>query len=506
MAAGNFVLTSGMVTTGSNGLDMSHDYDGGAATMVVSGGTMNVTGLLEMGFNMGLASVIVKGNGVLNASGQGLQVGVANVRDGYVGLFGNAQATFGSVDLYDGSYYGEGGTGSGVVMQVANSAQLTTGSLNVGDGFVYDAGRGHKMYGSAQLYQSGGTVTVNGPVGIALTQLSSTYSFTGTYNLNGGLLQTTGINNGSATVPGTANVNFHGGTLKYNGSAPQSDFIKLGPTGSAYIYEGVTIDDGGKAVTINQPLLSPNSGQGLAPITLSAPIGNYPVTPEVDIEGGGGSGATAVAVLNAAGQVTGITVTNPGVGYTLPPTVSLSYQGNETAVPASAVTLNGGNAYSGGLTKIGTGTLTLTASNTYTGGTKISSGVLAVANASALGSGAVNLAGGTLRLAGVVTANSSPGSIGIKFASGEDASTGLPASTNGIAYPVTGTAGVVQQANWNNVYNNAGSQGSLLNSSGGTTSASVSWSAAFDVFRLGPRQQHDFSDADAAPHRTRQSQ
>lgn len=93
----------------------------GAATMVVSGGTMNVTGLLEMGFNMGLASVIVKGNGVLNASGQGLQVGVANVRDGYVGLFGNAQATFGSVDLYDGSYYGEGGTGSGVVMQVANS-------------------------------------------------------------------------------------------------------------------------------------------------------------------------------------------------------------------------------------------------------------------------------------------------------------------------------------------------------------------------------------------------
>lgn len=473
VAAGNFVLTSGMVTTGSNGLDMSHDYDGGAATMVVSGGTMNVTGLLEMGFNMGSASVIVKGNGVLNASGQGLQVGVANVRDGYVGLFGNAQATFGSVDLYDGSYYGEGGTGSGVVMQVANSAQLTTGSLNVGDGFVYDAGRGHKMYGSAQLYQSGGTVTVNGPVGIALTQLSSTYSFTGTYNLNGGLLQTTGINNGSATVPGTANVNFHGGTLKYNGSAPQSDFIKLGPTGSAYIYEGVTIDDGGKAVTINQPLLSPNSGQGLAPITLSAPIGNYPVTPEVDIEGGGGSGATAVAVLNAAGQVTGITVTNPGVGYTLPPTVSLSYQGNETAVPASAVTLNGGNAYSGGLTKIGTGTLTLTASNTYTGGTKISSGVLAVANASA-GSGAVNLAGGTLRLAGVVTANSSPGSIGIKFASGEDASTGLPASTNGIAYPVTGTAGVVQQANWNNVYNNAGSQGSLLNSSGETTSASVS--------------------------------
>ena len=137
------------------------------------------------------------------------------------------------------------------------------------------------------------------------------------------------------------------------------------------------------------------------------------------------------------------------------------------------------NAYDGGLTKAGSGTLTLTAANTYNGGTKISTGVLAAGNNSALGTGPVNLAGGTLRLTGVATAFSSPGSIGIKFASGEDATTGLPASTNGINYGIAsnGVAGIVQQANWNNVYNNAGSQGSLLNSSGTATSAQVSWSA-----------------------------
>jgi FtsP/CotA-like multicopper oxidase with cupredoxin domain len=50
----------------------------------------------------------------------------------------------------------------------------------------------------------------------------------------------------------------------------------------------------------------------------------YLVAPNVTISGGGGTGATATAMFNAAGAVSGITVTNPGTGYTSDPLVAIS--------------------------------------------------------------------------------------------------------------------------------------------------------------------------------------
>lgn len=62
--------------------------------------------------------------------------------------------------------------------------------------------------------------------------------------------------------------------------------------------------------------------------------------PLVEIVGGGGTGATATATVGANGRVTGITLTNPGTGYTSSPSVNIISGG--TSATANAV-LDGNN-------------------------------------------------------------------------------------------------------------------------------------------------------------------
>jgi hypothetical protein len=59
-------------------------------------------------------------------------------------------------------------------------------------------------------------------------------------------------------------------------------------------------------------------------------------SPTVSITGGGGTGATAKAIVSPAGVVTGFQVTNPGTGYTTNPTVALSSPAVTTAAQLEA--------------------------------------------------------------------------------------------------------------------------------------------------------------------------
>ncbi len=74
--------------------------------------------------------------------------------------------------------------------------------------------------------------------------------------------------------------------------------------------------------------------------------------PLVEITGGGGSGATATATVGANGRVTGITLTNPGTGYTSIPTVSIISGSGATA---TAGLQDNGTVISIGITNSGTG-------------------------------------------------------------------------------------------------------------------------------------------------------
>jgi hypothetical protein len=84
------------------------------------------------------------------------------------------------------------------------------------------------------------------------------------------------------------------------------------------------------------------SGGTVVAISITNPGSGYTSAPSITITGGGGSSATANAVLGS-GLVSAITITNPGSGYTSTPTVTISGGGgnNATAV-AGFLTFNTG--------------------------------------------------------------------------------------------------------------------------------------------------------------------
>lgn len=74
---------------------------------------------------------------------------------------------------------------------------------------------------------------------------------------------------------------------------------------------------------------------------------NYTTAPNVEITGGGGTGAAAITTINpATGELTGIYVTNPGSGYTTTPTVYINGVGSgATAYPLLNNEYNANGSY-----------------------------------------------------------------------------------------------------------------------------------------------------------------
>jgi len=209
-------------------------------------------------------------------------------------------------------------------------------------------------------------------------------------------------------------LNFCGGTFAAGGGTPTellssslTAVYSYGPVGS--FGGGAVFDSTGRIVTVGSPVRAP-PGQGVYAVPLSSQGSGYVGEPYVQIRGGGGDGATAVANMadDGTGQgtfkVASVTVTCPGLGYTSSPAVTF-LKGGANAVSATG-TVSLAQNVSGGLTKIGAGTLTLTATNTYGGATTVSNGTLRLAVREALPGGTdIRLEGGVLDLSGFSVTN-----------------------------------------------------------------------------------------------------
>lgn len=230
---------------------------------------------------------------------------------------------------------------------------------------------------------------------------------TATLNLNAGTLISNAITRAGST---TANVNFNGGTLK--AAAASTTFLPTGVS-AAYVNGafgtfsgGAVVDTNGVDITFAEPLLAP-SGNGVTTLSIDAAGGGYVGAPYVEITGGGGTGATAYAVVDTDpgsanyGKITNVIITNPGVNYTSTPTVTLvGGGGSGGSVSAGTPVAN----TSGGLSKSGLGTLTLAGVNTFSGSVSISGGTLSIAASNNLGDASatntLSIAGGTLQNTG----------------------------------------------------------------------------------------------------------
>ncbi len=323
--------THGTVKLVSGTLDvyrqLSAGWFGGAfGGFTQTGGTASVGGFLIAGIDSSPGVINLEG-GVFNHSGP-ITWGASEEITGVVNVGGTADYN-NTHDKTFGLWVGENGTGV----------------LNVS--------------GSATMDFTGTTDTV-------LT-LGNNATATGIVNLLGGTVTGGGITAGA----GAGWLNFNGGTLVANSASPT--FVSA--LDGAYVHPaGGTVDNGGNNITIAQALLAPTGG-GVSATGLTVGGGGFIETPVVTITGDG-TGATAVAELDAAGNLTSITITNQGVGYTTAGVVleggGANNDGEVTGMPSIVPNASGAMSFTGAaITRLG-------GVNTYTGDTTVGTGATVV--------------------------------------------------------------------------------------------------------------------------------
>jgi len=382
--------------------------------------------------NSGKGVLVLKDNAVLieklivgnNASGTGAvyQAGSSSVtnwcgtgQDGRFGLngYGYYELAGGSLVKMGFNQLGVNAGSIGILVQKGGTfEQLTTfgGRFAIsrgGTGIVYT--EGGTFTSVPLLYVGGDTSSTSGGVGAFTVDGTSqvtiqsylemcyagtiTYTRTGYCNLNGGIFSANTISKGTVPTNTAAYVGFDGGTYKARQHGTLIASGRASPDRVTVYAGGVTVDTDVYNTAIPVPLQAP-AGAGISGITLNNAGAEYIGPPAVTLTGGGGVGASAIALFDSTTRtLTGVRVTSPGVGYTSAPTISLSGGGGTGAVATASISEN----ISGGLVKTGAGTLSLAGGSTYTGDTDVNEGTLILPSPGALATGAViNVASGAM--------------------------------------------------------------------------------------------------------------
>jgi autotransporter-associated beta strand protein len=392
-SGGSMNITNTGLPSGSWGTDL----------LVLNEAT-NATGILNLnsGGNFTTALALATGNGsggysYVNMTGGTLQLGSFFYAGGSGYDTARVDISGGTLNILSNCISVSGGaysnTNSHGLMNFSGNAVLNS-AQSEGPDFQY-GGRGGLFvgeFGPAVLNVMGNAIlNVYGDTNVVM----GVWNFAGangTINLLGGAIVTAQVSGGS----GHSTFNFNGGLLSnYAGSINWSGLGTAttsvqGPAfmfnvNNSYVYSGgAVIDDGGAAITINEPLQAPagygiGTAGGVGSILPKAKGSGYIAPPVVLISGGTGIGAMANAVVSG-GQVTGYTVTCPGTGYSASDTLTVTLLGGggsgATATNAPLVlNTSGGLIYS---SAPGGGSLTLSAPATYTGPTVAKSGRLTV--------------------------------------------------------------------------------------------------------------------------------
>lgn len=411
-ATANLSVDSGKLVLNNTGTYGAKNDDGSTVTNLTSvvGYNAASNGVLEINgatvnYNNRSAAGTEVWRSTLNVGNSGTGAGALKLNSGILtldkqlalGITGNA---FGAMTQTGGSATIGGflalglGTSQGVFNQTGGTFTLTTGPVTNGAGA-----------GSVGIINLGGTAVYNhnsaannaiwlGENGTGILNVSGSAALNvanngvelgknnvatanGILNLLGGNVTAKYVSKPGAAATGT--LNFNGGTLTANGA---STTYLTGLTNAFVHSGGGTVNNGGNAITIGQALLAP-TGNGVSASGLTVSGGGYIDTPLVTITGDG-TGATAVANIDASGNLTGITITNPGTGYTTAPTFALTGGGvGNTGAISGAATLVPNT--SGGMTFGGAALTTLSGVNTYTGNSTVNSGTtLVLASGAAL--------------------------------------------------------------------------------------------------------------------------
>ena len=223
-----------------------------------------------------------------------------------------------------------GGTGTSVIRSTGALAQpgvvelgtpLTTApTFSVGNGSAgVDLDVRATVTGAGRLAKTG----------VGTMQLSAANTYAGGTTVGAGILQVTADNRLGA-VPGSAQANnivLSGGTLR---TGTQVNSVSLTNAGSGYTsFPTLTIGGAGadahpasaNVLARISSIAVTNGGSGYVNQTSTPPANGAGTF--VDIVGGGGTGATARAIVSG-GVVTGIVITNAGTGYTSMPTIHIS--------------------------------------------------------------------------------------------------------------------------------------------------------------------------------------
>ncbi len=387
LANQNLTLQGGGITTGGGGTITGVIALGSGGLTKLQGGRWTLTaGNTYSGTTTIGAGTLQLGNGLAGNDGT-ISNSASIINNGSLvfNRFGN--------DSYGGVISGFGSvTKTGPGTHTLSGANTHVGGTTVSGGTLKLGNASALGFGGIQTLATGSTTVVAGF----------------TLDLNGaGIVNEPFVLNGAGIGAGGALVNTSGTLATIGNGIAGAQVAALVGTGSGYATApAITFNGTGSGAAATAAL-----GVTAASFTLDFGDKTYTTAPTVTISGGSGSGATATAILSggATGTLTGINITNAGIGYATDPvivfgagtftsgTLSGSGVGNSTEFTVSGVAMTAaGSGYTG------TPTYTFDSGNATPGTVTLSSVTLA-ADTSIGGAGDIAIRSAIIESGGVRT-------------------------------------------------------------------------------------------------------